>query len=130
MGVRGSRFARGRECRRDEHGRSLPSDRSMQFVGIELICGRCSRDRGDHVVLGSWAIENHFPEFRPEEVFERGANQVLSSEVRYDETSPRVRATMKCPKCGSAPQLRQERIDAALQELYRPGRRGVTPVGI
>ena len=122
MGVRGNRFARARESRRDDHGRSLPSDRSMQFVGIELICGRCNRERGEHVVLGSWAIENHFPEFRAQEVFDRGPGRAMTTEVIRGDDGPRVRVRLRCPKCSSNPQFRRDRIDQALEGLYAPGR--------
>ncbi len=36
--VRGNRFARGREASRDAEGRSLPSDTSLQYVELQLVC--------------------------------------------------------------------------------------------
>lgn len=98
MAVRGSRFAAGREPRRDDEGHSLPSDPSMRFVAIELVCRGCQSE-GKHVVLGSWAIDTTFEEFRSEEIWERGDNTAVTTQLIPDGSGQRVRYRLVCPRC-------------------------------
>ncbi len=59
--ARGSRFAQGREPSRDAAGHSLPSDRSMQDVELQLVCKQ--HPEGERPILGAWWIESHLDDF-------------------------------------------------------------------
>lgn len=56
--ARGSGFAAGREPSRDESGHSLPSDRSMAYVELQLVCKH--HPKGEEPILGAWWIETRF----------------------------------------------------------------------
>ena len=51
-GARGSRFAQGREPSRDAAGHSLPSDQSMHYVELQLVCKQ--HPEGERPILGAW----------------------------------------------------------------------------
>jgi len=55
--ARGSRFAQGREPSRDAAGHSLPSDQSMHYVELQLVCKQ--HPEGQRPILGVWWIESH-----------------------------------------------------------------------
>ena len=125
MAVRGSRFAKDQPARRDADGHSLPSDEFMYFVAVEVVCRVCDR-QGVYSVLSAWAIETNGPEFRSDQVFQMGGTRSVElQEVREPDGSMRRRYQFRCPRCGHAPQFREERIDAALKELYVPGAKGL-----
>ncbi len=50
--VRGDRFARGREPRADAEGHCLPSDRSMHYVEVQLVCKQ--HPKGERRILAAW----------------------------------------------------------------------------
>ena len=118
---RGRRFALGQPPRRDEFGHSLPSDHSMRFVAVDLLCPR-HPDRGVPLRLARFAIHTDHDEFRSEEVHERGENRAVERQVIKDpDGTTRVRYKMRCPVCGHAPVWRAERIDQVLRHLYERG---------
>lgn len=122
MATRGTRFAVGHPARCDEEGRAFPSDRYAQFVAVELVCKRCQA-AGRHIVLGSWAVYSHFPDFRPDEVWERGPSKAMTREIVPEGTTTWTRFRFLCPKCRAAPQFREETVDRALAAVYSPGAR-------
>ena len=117
--VRGDRFARGREPRVDAQGHSLPSDKSMRYVELQLVCKQ--HPEGERPILGAWYIESHFEQFDPAQVNERGNHAVERQVVAGEDGGTRLRFKMTCPKCGQTPVYRQDRIDAALAAIYEAG---------
>ena len=117
--ARGSRFAQGREPSRDAAGHSLPSDRSMQYVELQLVCKQ--HPEGERPILGAWWIESHFDDFDPAQVNERANAAVERQFITEPDGTTRLRFKMHCPKCGQQPVYRQDLIDAALAALYVKG---------
>lgn len=117
--VRGDRFARGREPRADAEGHSLPSDRSMHYVELQLVCKQ--HPEAKPPILGAWWVESYLAEFHPAQVNERANSAVERQVVTNADGTTRLRFKMTCPKCGQQPVYRQELIDAALATIYEPG---------
>lgn len=117
--ARGSRFAQGREPSRDAAGHSLPSDRSMQYLELQLVCKQHSE--GERPILGAWWIESHFEVFDPAQVNERANSGVERQFITDPDGTTRLRFKMTCPMCGQQPVYRQDLIDAALAALYVKG---------
>lgn len=115
---RGSRFAAGKEPSRDRAGRSLPSDRDMAYVELQIVCAVCSRVGVRRPILGAWWIESHHAAFDPAEVNER-ANKCVERQLIGD----RLRYKLSCPRCPATPVLKGERIDQALELVYEQGAR-------
>ncbi len=111
---RGDRFARGREPRRDAAGHSLPTDRSMRYVELQLVCKQ--HPVGEGPILGAWWIESHFEQFDPQQVNER-ANSAVERQRALNSLG-RLRYKMRCPQCGNQPVFTGEKIDEALAALY------------
>jgi len=118
-GTRGSRFAEGHESSRDEAGHSLPSDRSMHYVELQLVCKQ--HPEGERPILGAWWIESNFEVFDPAQMNERANVAVELQPITEPDGTTRLRFKMTCPKCGQQPVYRQDRIDAALAALYVQG---------
>lgn len=114
--VRGNRFARGQPPRRDQAGHSLPSDRSMHYVELQLVCKQ--HPAGERPILGAWWIESHLDGFDPAQVNER-RNAAVTTQL--PDESGRVRYRLQCPRCRNAPVLRQETIDGWLASIYEKG---------
>lgn len=126
MGARGDRIAEDKPARRDAGGHSPASDVFMYFVAVELCCERCER-KGVNTVLGAWAVETRDAKFSPDPVFERGENSAVEPQViPSDDGQGRVRFQFRCPRCGSAPEYREEKTDEALATVYVQGARAVT----
>jgi hypothetical protein len=123
--ARGDRFARGRVDTRDGQGHSLPSNRFMRFVAVEFACKPCNR-RGVETVLGTWAIETDAPQFDARQVHVRGDNSAVETQGIPEGAAGRRRYRFACPRCGNRPQLREDKIDAALAALYKPGAEATT----
>ncbi len=117
--ARGSRFAQGREPSRDAAGHSLPSNRSMQYLELQLVCKQ--HPEGERPILGAWWIASHFEVFDRAQVNERANVAVELQPIPEPDGTTRLRFKMTCPKCGQQPVYRQDRIDAALAVLYVPG---------
>ena len=117
--VRGDRFARGREPRAGTNGHSLPSDKSMRYVELQLVCKQHPEGAGP--ILGAWYIESHFELFDPAQVNERANSDVERQVVTGQDGATRLRFKMTCPKCGQTPVYRQDLIDAALAAIYERG---------
>ncbi len=118
--ARGDRFAAGRPPRRDNAGRSLPSDRSMRYVELQVTCKH--HQDGPPVILGAWWIESHYEVFDPRQVNERDNSAVIERQWRTDpDGSDYLRYKLRCPQCGNSPVLRQDKIDAALAAIYEHG---------
>lgn len=115
---RGSRFAAGKAPSRNEAGRSLPSDRDMAYVELQIVCGVCSRRSVMPRILGAWWIESHHAAFDSAEVNER-ANKRVERQLIGD----RLRYKLSCPRCPATPVLRGETIDQALEVEYEQGAR-------
>ncbi len=111
--VRGDRFARGREPRADAEGHALPSDRSMHYVELQLVCKQ--HPEAERPILGAWWIESHLDGFDPAQVKERRNDAVTT---QLPDESGRVRYRLHCPKCRNAPVLRQETVDDWLSRIY------------
>ena len=71
--------------------------------------------------MATWAVDSASPEFHPEDVYELGHNRALERQVLTEGTRVRVRFTLRCPRCGNAPQFREETIDEALEAVYEQG---------
>lgn len=118
MTARGGRFAIGEKPGQDAAGHSLPSDGSMRYVELQVICQQ--HEGEPPMILGAWWIESHHEVFDPTEVNERANKAVIDRQVLTGpDGSSRLRFVMRCPKCGNAPVLRQETIDAALVAIYQ-----------
>jgi len=117
--ARGDRFARGREPHADAEGHSLPSDKSMHYVELQLVCKQ--HPKGERPVLGAWWIESHFNDFDPAQVNERANAAVERQFITKPDGTTRLRFKMTCPKCGQQPVYRQDRIDAGLALIYEKG---------
>ena len=115
---RGSRFAAGKAPSRNEAGRSLPSDRDMAYVELQIVCGVCSRRSVKPPILGAWWIESHHAAFNPAEVNERD-----NTRVERQLIGDRLRYKLSCPRCPATPVLRGERIDRELELVYEQGAR-------
>lgn len=63
MGLRGTGFALNQPPRRDKAGHSLPSDKFMWYVELQLVCKQ--HVEGDRPILGAWFIESKFEQFVP-----------------------------------------------------------------
>lgn len=120
-GARGSRFAEGSEPSRDAAGHSLPSDRSMGYVELQLVCGR--HPEGQEPILGAWWIESHFEAFDASQVNERQSRSVELQTIPDGDGDLRVRYQLNCPKCSNAPQFRRENVDRGLEAIYEKGAR-------
>ena len=118
-GARGSRFAEGHESSRDEAGHSLPSDRSMGYVELQLVCKQ--HPEGERPILGAWWIESNFEVFDPAQVNERANAAVERQFITEPDGTTRLRSKMTCPMCGEAPEYRQERMDEGLRAIYEQG---------
>lgn len=114
--VRGTRIALNKPARRDGRGHSLPSDRSMHYVELQLECKPCPE--GERPILGAWFIESYLEKFDPAQVNERRNAAVTT---QHPDDSGRQRYSMRCPKCSNAPVLRQETIDRWLAKVYEQG---------
>lgn len=114
--ARGARFAKGREPGRDAAGRSLPSDKSMLYVELQLVCK--AHPVGEQPILGAWWIDSTLAAFDASQVNER-RNAAVATQL--PDASGRQRYQMQCPKCPNAPVYRQERIDAALAAVFEHG---------
>ena len=117
--ARGSRFAQGREPSRDAAGHSLPSNRSMHYVELQLVCKH--HPEGERPILGAWWIASHFDDFDPAQVNERANVAVELQPIPEPDGTTRLRFKMTCPKCGQQPVYRHDLIDAALASLYVQG---------
>lgn len=119
--TRGRRFARGQPPRRDAAGHSLPSDRCMQFVALDLVCGQ--HQVGEEPLLARFAHDSWHEEFSPVNVSERGDNRAIAERQTLTESdgSTRIRYKFRCPLCGHTPVYRAETIDAALAIIYEQG---------
>jgi len=117
--ARGSRFAQGREPSRDAAGHSLPSNRSMQYLELQLVCKQ--HPEGERSILGAWWIASHFDDFDPAQVNERANVAVEHQPIAEPDGTTRLRFKIHCPKCGQQPVYRQDLIDAALAALYVKG---------
>ncbi len=115
---RGSRFAAGKAPSRDEAGRSLPSDRDMAYVELQIVCAVCSRAGVRRRILGAWWIESHHAAFDPAEVNERD-----NTRVERQLIGDRFRYKLECPQCDAKPVLRGETIDQGLEVVYEQGAR-------
>jgi len=115
---RGSRFAAGKAPSRNEAGRSLPSDRDMAYVELQIVCGVCSRRSVKPPILGAWWIESHHAAFDPAEVNER-----VNTRVERQLIGDRLRYKLECPQCDAKPVLRGETIDQGLEVVYEQGAR-------
>ena len=118
-GARGSRFAQGREPSRDAAGHSLPSDQSMHYVELQLVCKQ--HPEGQRPILGVWWIESHFEVFDPALVNERANTGVERQFITEADGTTRLRFKMTCPKCGQRPVYRQDLIDEGLAAIYEQG---------
>lgn len=114
--VRGDRFARGLEPRADAEGHSLPSDRSMHYVELQLVCKQ--HPEGERPILGAWWIESHLDGFNPVQVNQR-SNAAVTTQL--PDGSGRLRYRLQCPKCRNAPVLRQQTIEGWLARIYERG---------
>lgn len=117
--VRGDRFARGQPPRRDQAGHSLPSDRSMHYVELQLVCKQ--HPEGEEPILGAWWVESHHEQFDARMVNERANSAVERQLVDSGDGSNRIRYKLRCPKCRNSPVFTAERIDAALKAIYVRG---------
>lgn len=115
---RGSRFAAGKAPSRNEAGRSLPSDRDMAYVELQIVCGVCFRGNARPPILGAWWIESHHAAFDSAEVNER-----VNTRVERQLIGDRLRYKLECPRCPAKPVLRGETIDKALEVEYEQGAR-------
>ena len=118
-GTRGRRFALSHESSRDEVGHSLPSDRSMHYVELQLVCKQ--HPEGERPILGAWWIESHFEVFDPAQVNERANTGVERQSITEADGTTRLRFKMTCPTCGQRPEYRQELIDEGLAVIYEQG---------
>jgi len=64
---------------------------------------------------------SHFEAFDPAQVNVRANAAVEGQLITEPDGTTRLRFKMTCPKCGQQPVYRQDRIDAALAELYVQG---------
>ena len=127
--ARGNRFARGENAQRDAAGHSLPSDRSMSYVELQILCMPCLNQ--ERVILGAWWIESHSEKFEANQVNERKNKDVVTHLVREADGSTRTRYKLRCPKCRQEPVLRQDTVDHALGGVYQQGaRQKVVPYAI
>lgn len=117
---RGSRFARGREPRRDADGHSLPDDNSMRYCEVRLVCGDPLHE-GRGPILGAWWIESTLPAFESRQVNER-ANHVVEHQLVDGEEGPRerLRFKMRCPVtgCRNSPVFKASKVDEALAAIF------------
>jgi len=67
---RGSGFATGQEPTSNDEGHAFPSDRSMQFVAIDLVCRVC--DPQTRVLLARDGHDTYLPAFERRKIFSRG----------------------------------------------------------
>jgi adenine-specific DNA methylase len=116
---RGNRFALNQPSRRDDRGHSLPSDKSMHYVELQLVCKQHPED--ERPILGAWYIESHWDKFDSAQVNERANAAVERQLITEPDGTTRLRYKMTCPKCGQTPVYRQDRIDAALEAVYEKG---------
>jgi hypothetical protein len=119
MGSRGSGFALGQPPTRDAAGHNLPSDRSMQFVAVDLLCRVCYpqyRIRFVRLAIDSW-----HDSFDIAHVYQRGPSSSFAEEGFTADGQTWVRYKCRCPHCGNAPVVRAERVMAALEAAYERG---------
>lgn len=122
----GRRFAAGKAPSRDSAGRSLPSDKDMQYVEVIYLCQVCARS-GDVIELAGFGVETRDETFSPGMVYERRRSRIVERDPRVDDTGREyIRFKMQCPGCRSSPILRSDKADAELEEIYKQGARGVT----
>ncbi|MGO4598524.1 hypothetical protein [Terrabacter sp. 2RAF25] len=93
----------------------------MHYVAVELVCEPCAR-RGVETALGAWGIETHDAEFHANQVYAMGKNAAAQLQELRDEAGDiRRRYQFLCPRCGHAPQRREEKIFWYLAESYVQG---------
>ena len=114
---RGSQFALGKEPRRDGHGRSLPSDRSMRFVELRILCKGC-RSLAPLAVFYVETLTKVFPGAANERLPNKAV--VERQPLTDDDGSDYVRFKFRCPRCGAEPVLRAGTIDEKLKAAYEP----------
>lgn len=120
--ARGMRFAKGQPSRRGQHGRSLPSDRSMRYVGIDYLCPSCLRRAGVNIVLAQFRISSLLPAFQSRQVYEMKGDSIIERvPMVYPDGTEGIRYKLACPKCSNTPVLRQSTIDAELANDFEPG---------
>lgn len=112
--ARGARFASNKASSSDADGHSLPSDKSMHYIELQLVCGCCPL--GDRPILAAFWIESHFEEFDPNQVNERENRAMIRQMV--DGRDGRQRFVFQCPKCSNSPVLKQETVDGWLAAAY------------
>lgn len=98
----------------------MPSDRSMRFVAVDLVCS--GHPEGDEPILARFYIESHFEAFRDEQVSE-GQNRAVVERtfLRDAQGDEYLHYKFLCPKCGRSPVSRESRINRGLEALYEPG---------
>ena len=74
---RGSGFATRQEPTSDDEGHAFPSDRSMQFVAMDLVC--TVRDPQTRVLLARHAHDTNLPAFNRRKIFSRGDRTLVPS---------------------------------------------------
>lgn len=122
---RGSKIALSKPSRRDVDGHSLPSDRSMQFVAVDLLC-ICHPDEPGST-LARLAIDSWHAQFLPNQVYERGDNKAIAERQPdvSEDGSIGVRYVFECPRrgCKNRPVFRSETLDKILAYFYKRGAR-------
>ena len=117
--ARGDRFAKGRPPTQDAEGRSLPSDRSMRYVALALVCKQ--HPEGEEPELARFWAESHHERFSPE-LLNGGTNRGVTTEVvTAPDGSTYFRYKLRCPKCRNAPEFLSARIEEALEAIYEQG---------
>ena len=122
--ARGDRFAKGKPPTRDTAGRSLPSDRSMRYVAVVLVCKQ--HPEGEAPELARFWVESTHERFSPQ-LLNEGANRGVTAEaVEAPDGSTYFRYKLRCPKCRNTPEFRSARIEQDLEDIYEQGvREGV-----
>ena len=130
---RGRSFALNKPPQQVGKHQWLPSDRSMQFVAVDLLC-RCHPEEPGST-LARFAIDTWHEEFRSSEVYERGDNKAVVERqpVTDEDGSAGVRYVFECrrPGCRNRPVYRSRTLDKVLAHFYEPGARDVVvPIAI
>ncbi len=122
---RGSKIALNQPSRRDVDGHSLPSDRSMQFIAVDLLCICHPEEPGS--TMARFAIDSWHEHFRPEQVYERGDNKAIVARQPdvNEDGSIGVRYVFECRKksCRNRPVFRSQTLDKILGHFYVRGAR-------
>jgi hypothetical protein len=76
----------------------------------------------DEIVLAQFFVESQAEAFDSRQVNERANIAVVERQLRTDpDGSEYLRYVMSCPRCSNRRVLRQDKIDAALAEIYEQG---------